>query len=127
MTDAEEIADLLAELRGGSTYTFTYYGERGPIVLTNVLKGTKKWRYEDDQMLSQHVETKDLVFDAAQFIGFQKDIYEPTAGVQISQTVSGGVDWYEVVSVNKERVWEFSDNDQTTMRVHTLWRRRDVV
>lgn len=129
MTDAEEFAASLAELRQERGIAVVYHGPDGDILLEKAIKRKKNWRFDDENMLSQHVETDDFIFAVADFTGFERDVFEPTAGTQVSVEVgSTHLDWFEVVSVNKERVWEFSDETgQTTIRMHTLFRRREAI
>lgn len=122
------IALSLARLRKNAGYEYVYHKKDGTtIVLTNVLKGTKKWRFTDDNLVSQHVETTDFVFAVEQFTDFRRGTNEPFAGDLLKIAVtSEDMDCYEVVSVNKERVWRFPDADESTIRVHTIFLRREA-
>lgn len=116
--------------------------KRGDIerTLTSVVKGMSVFKFTDSYGLAVHTETHDIIVNAAEMEGI-----EPRSGDQVTEIVyrsdrelvDGGfqvtitpvaTETFDVVSINKERVWYYSDDiGRTTMRIHTMLRKREAI
>lgn len=117
-TFSEEIADALADLRSETGVSATYRRGDSEIPLTKVGRGTKTFRFVDERGTAKRIETSDFLIETAQLV-LGGSVIEPRIGDRITETVAGQLVTYQVVSINKEPCFRWSDPDRTQMRIHT--------
>lgn len=113
-TFADEIADALADVRAETGISATYLRGATEIDLTEVGRGTKVFRFTDEYQTTKRTETSDFFIEASQL-----DL-EPTIGDRIQETVGDQLYTYELVSINNEPCFRWSDPGHTQLRIHTL-------
>lgn len=92
------------------------------VPLTNVVIGSRTFRFVDDNGFTVHAETRDFIIETSQMLGL-----EPRIGNVIKQTINGYVHTFKVVSLNNEPCFYFSDDNENTMRIHTQYQSKVAV
>lgn len=118
MTHAAEIADALADARSETGITATYLRGTTEIALTEVVRGTKVFRFHDEHGSAKHIETSDFLIETAQ-LAISGSPIEPRIGDKIQETVGDQVFTYQVASINNEPCFTSRDPGKTQIRIHT--------
>ena len=67
-----------------------------------------------------HQRTRDYLISAADLV-INGALTRPQRGDEIHEVINGRIQVYEVVSINGEPEWRFSDATQLTIRIHTQY------
>ena len=120
MTFAEEIAEGLADAREDIGQDVTYLRGSAEIELTQVIPGSKVFRFTDEHGTTKHIETSDFLVEAAQ-LQIAGSPIEPRIGDRIRQTMGSNTVTFLVSSINNEPCFRPSDRQaKTQLRIHTI-------
>lgn len=116
---ADDIADALRTLREETGVAAVYWRGDTQIALGNVSRGRWVFRFEDEYHTTKRIETRDFLVAAEELVIGGVPV-EPVIGDRIQETVAGDRITYEVVSVNNEPCFRWSDPGRTQLRIHSL-------
>lgn len=108
----------LDRIRGIYAKTATFINGDGELELTNVVIGKRTFRFVDDNGFTVHKETRDFIVENSQMFEI-----EPKIGDLIKQSYGDPLyrHTFKVVSLNNEPCFYASDDDDNTIRIHTLF------
>ena len=119
-TPSEQLAAGLAKVRKAWGESVTYFRGSAEIALTEVVPGSKVFRFTDEHGTTKHIQTSDFLVEAAQ-LQISGTAIEPRIGDRIRQTVGSHTITFLVSSINNEPCFRPSDRQgQTQFRIHTI-------